>query len=603
MIWPGYFTQRPNRYAHGRLRQWGGGKKLLTKPNTKGGIKRLAPEPAGMRRGGNTRSNGTVMEFEWVAIALGDVAWISVAFVLGLLASQIGLPPLVGFLVTGFLLGYFGMAGGEVLDKLADLGITILLFTVGLKLNLRALIRPQVWTVTLLHSTTITVVFGLLVFRLAVLGLPFFTGLDLGPALVVGFALSFSSTVFAASSLEASGEMKSLHGNIAIGILIMQDLAAVAFLAVSTGKLPTFWAPALFALVLLRPFLLRLLLRVGHGELLILYGLVLALGGAELFELAGIKGDLGALILGVLVAGHPRSDELAKSMFGFKDLFLVGFFLSIGLTGQLSWPALLVGLALMPLVLVKSVLFMVLMTRFRLRARTALLTALNLNNFSEFGLIVTAIGVANGWLGPEWLVVMAVALSLSFIVAAPLVAADDWFYGRFRNTWTRFQREPRLPDDEYLDTQAATIAVFGMGRVGTGAYDAMREHYGETVIGVDFNHRGVCRHREAGRNVLHGDPSDADFWEKVDADHRIELVMLALPNLVANLDALAQLRRVGFKGRVTATARYPGEEKKLTECGATAVFNIYREAGAGFAEHTMAMEGEGAPPMDPTHQH
>ena len=83
------------------------------------------------------------MEFEWVAIALGDVVWISVAFVLGLLASLIGLPPLVGFLVTGFVLGFFGMAGGEVLDKIADLGITLLLFTVGLKMDVRALLRPQ----------------------------------------------------------------------------------------------------------------------------------------------------------------------------------------------------------------------------------------------------------------------------------------------------------------------------------------------------------------------------------------------------------------------------------------------------------------------------
>ncbi len=532
------------------------------------------------------------MEFEWVAIALGDVAWISVAFLFGLLASQVGLPPLVGFLVTGFVLGVLGLAGGEVLNKLADLGITILLFTVGLKLNLRSLLRPQVWAVTALHSSIVTGVLGLLFFALAALGLPLFSGLGLGPALLIGFALSFSSTVFAVRSLETSGEMKSLHGSIAIGILIMQDLAAVGFLAASTGKLPAPWAPALLLLILLRPALIWILRRAGHGELLILYGLVLALGGAELFELAGIKGDLGALVLGVLVAGGPRSDELAKSMFGFKDLFLVGFFLSIGLTGALSWPAFLVGLALVPLVLAKSGLFLFLMTRFRLRARTALLSVLNLNNFSEFGLIVTALGVANGWLGADWLVAVAVALSASFIVAAPLVAADDRIYGRFRGSLARLQREPRLADDAYLDTRAATIAVFGMGRVGTGAYDAMRARFGETVIGVDFNHDSVRDHCETGRTVLHGDPSDADFWEKVDADHRIELVMLALPNLVANLDALAQLRRVGFAGRITATARHSGEEQALIAAGATGVFNIYREAGAGFAEHTIQMELE-----------
>tara|TARA_Y100000815_G_scaffold43143_1_gene35594 strand:+ start:1365 stop:1850 length:486 start_codon:yes stop_codon:yes gene_type:complete len=161
------------------------------------------------------------MEFEWVAIALGDVAWISLAFFLGFFASQVGLPPLVGFLATGFALHFLGFSSGEVLNKLADLGITILLFTVGLKLNLRMLLKPQVWAVTTLHSGAVTVVFGILVFWLALLGLPLFAELDFGAALTLAFALSFSSTVFAVSSLEKAGEMNALHGSLAIGILIM----------------------------------------------------------------------------------------------------------------------------------------------------------------------------------------------------------------------------------------------------------------------------------------------------------------------------------------------------------------------------------------------
>ena len=95
------------------------------------------------------------MDFEWVAIALGDITWIFLAFVLGFLAKLISLPPLVGFLATGFLLNYMGITSGETLQKLADLGITLLLFTVGLKLNLKVLIKPQVWSVTILHTSII----------------------------------------------------------------------------------------------------------------------------------------------------------------------------------------------------------------------------------------------------------------------------------------------------------------------------------------------------------------------------------------------------------------------------------------------------------------
>ena len=525
------------------------------------------------------------MDFEWVAIALGDITWIFLAFVLGFLAKLISLPPLVGFLATGFLLNYMGITSGETLQKLADLGITLLLFTVGLKLNLKVLIKPQVWSVTILHTSIIIALFGTLIFGLAIMGVSLFSELDIKTSLILAFALSFSSTVFVVKSLEDKGEMKSLHGRIAIGILVMQDLAAVIFLAASTGKLPSLWALLLFLLIPLRPLLHHLLRKTGHGELLVLYGLVLALGGAELFELAGVKDDLGAIVVGVLISTHSKSSEMAKSMLGFKDLFLVGFFLTIGMSGQLSLEALIIGLLLVPFIFIKSALFFTLMTRFKLRARTSLLASLNLTNYSEFGLIVAAIGVANGWIDAEWLAIIAIALSFSFVIAAALNNIDDKIYCQYRLFWMKFQGEERIADDMLLNTTGSNIAIFGMGRVGSGAYDKMRELYGKTVVGIDFDTYRVEQHQQAGRKVLHGDPSDADFWEKIAQDHSITLVMLALPNLQANLDALEQLKRISFTGRIAATARFPDEEKILSQSGATAVFNIYTEAGAGFANH------------------
>ena len=180
---------------------------------------------------------------------------------------------------------------------------------------------------------------------------------------------------------------------------------------------------------------------------------------------------------------------------------------------------------------------------------------------------------------------IAIALAVSFIVASQLTIRDDSIYSNYRGFWSRFQRRERLADDLLLDTGDATIAIFGMGRVGCGAYDQMREMHGETVIGVDFDADLVKRHQSSGRNVLLGDPSDADFWDKIKLDQRIQLVMLALPNLQANLDALAGLREICFQGRIAATARYPDELKRLHDAGATAVFNIYTEAGTGFANH------------------
>jgi len=124
-----------------------------------------------------------------------------------------------------------------------------------------------------------------------------------------------------------------------------------------------------------------------------------------------------------------------------------------------------------------------------------------------------------------------------------------------------------------------------MGRVGVGAYDRMSELHPETVVGIDFDTEVVNKHQSMGRDILQGDPSDADFWEKIERSHSIKLVMLALPNLQANLDALEQLKKISFSGRITATAGYPEDEKKSLNSGATAVYNLYTEAGTGFANH------------------
>ncbi len=527
------------------------------------------------------------MDFQWVAIALGDVVWISLAFLLGFLSSLVKLPPLVGFLAAGFLLNYFGVASGEILQKLADLGITLLLFAVGLKLDVKSLKRIQIWGTTLIHMSLVTVLFGFLIFILSFLALPLLSELNLQQALLIAFALSFSSTVFVVKVLEEKGEMSSRHGRIAIGILIMQDLAAVIFLAASSGKLPSIWA---IGLVLLIPaaYLLKLILeRTGHGELLILFGLVLALGGAEIFELVGVKDDLGALIIGILISTHPKAEELAKSMLGFKDLFLVGFFLTIGLAGELSLLTVLTGAALVPLIFIKSALFIKIMAGLKLRARTTLLATLNLTNYSEFGLIVVAIGVSNNWLDPQWLIVMAIALSISLIVAAPLNKADNEIYRKYHDFWRSQERRERLPDDVSIDTNDARVAVFGMGRVGEGAYDALCVSQNEKVIGIDFDEKLIEQQKQADRDVVVGNPSDPDFWEKIEHNAPFELILLAMPNLQANLSALNQLKSMAYPAQIAAVARYPDEEELLRNEGVSEVFNIYTKAGAGFAEHVV----------------
>ena len=269
---------------------------------------------------------------------------------------------------------------------------------------------------------------------------------------MVAFALSFSSTVFAVKVLEERGEMASMHGRVAIGILVMQDIFAVVFLTFSTGKIPSPWAIVLVCgLLAVRPLLLAILDRVGHRELVLLFGVFLALVlGAAGFELVGLKPDLGALVAGVLVAGHVKSEEMAKALLSFKGLFLVGFFLSIGLSGGPTLQAFGVAAGLTVVVVFKVALFYLLLTRFMLRARTATLASLSLANYSEFGLLVGAIGVKNGWIGNEWLIIIALALSLSFIIASPLNTAANSIFERWAKQLRSLETKRRHPDDQPL---------------------------------------------------------------------------------------------------------------------------------------------------------
>ncbi len=252
-----------------------------------------------------------------------ELILITVAFIAGFLALKCQLPPLVGFLLAGFILHHFGFESTDTITTLADLGVTLLLFTIGLKLDIKTLLSKEIWAGATIHNLLSTLLFAVLLLGLKILGVSSLATLDIEQLILLGFALSFSSTVFAVKTLQEKGEMNATYGTLAIGILVMQDIFAVIFLTASTGKFPEWYAIGLFALPLLRPIMFKLLNKAGHGEMLVLSGIFFALVmGAGLFELVGMKPDLGALILGMLLASHSKASELSKSLFQSKRAVL-----------------------------------------------------------------------------------------------------------------------------------------------------------------------------------------------------------------------------------------------------------------------------------------
>ena len=515
-----------------------------------------------------------------------DIATILTAFLLGFAASRIGLPPLVGYLAAGFVLHGLDYESTAAIDLVADWGIFLLLFGIGLKLNLKTLLRPEVWAGASTHLVATTAAIGALLLGLGAAGLPLAGGLSAGDALLLGFAFSFSSTVFAVKALEDRNETSSLAGTLAIGILVIQDIFAVAFLASSTGDLPSPWAvPVVILVIAARPLYGWLLKTSGHGELLVLLGFFLAIGvGAGSFEQVGLKPDLGALVLGLVVAGYPRAAELSDKLLGFKDILLIGFFVSIGLGGTPSGAAAVVAVIVLLLLPLKSAGWLALLPRFRLRSRTAWHTSVTLATYSEFGLIVIAAAVDENLVDEQWTAAVAIVVAVSFIVAAPVNRARYGLYRRFARVLDGLERTPVHPDDALIEPTDARILVFGMGRIGSGAYDELVVRRGDVVLGIDRRTTTVDRHTRAGRAVTRGDALDVEFWERVRLHPEMDLVVLAMNDHAANLEAVRRVRSFLPGVKVAATARYPDEVAELTAAGVDVARNLYGEAGQGLAD-------------------
>jgi hypothetical protein len=289
----------------------------------------------------------------------------------------------------------------------------------------------------------------------------------------------------------------------------------------------------------------------------------------------GLGAEIGALVVGLLLSTHTRAKELSDSLWGLKELFLVGFFLQIGMSGLPGPGDLAIALVLTLLLPLKGALYFALLLAFRLRARTAFLTALNLTAYSEFSLIVAAAVL------PDWLVPLALAVSLSFIFAAPLDRFADRLFERLEPRLKGFEARRVHRDELPTDLGSASVLILGMGRTGTAAYDQITPHL--RAVGIDADTYRVQGHASAGRNVLFADVEDAGFWRGLRMSS-IEGVILAMDNVEAKISAARALRAKGFHGPIIAHALYEDHVLRLKTAGADHIYQTMNQAGIGLAD-------------------
>ncbi len=509
-----------------------------------------------------------------------EFLFIVFAFFVGFLIKKTGLPPLIGYLGTGFLISYYASLSIEGLPKipsytkdvishLAHLGVILLLFTVGLKLNIKKVVKPEVVGTSIFHFLFTLVLFTPIIH--------YFFDIVLYNSLLLAAALSFSSTVLAAKFLEDKREMKAFHGRVTIGILIMQDLIALTVISIASGKIPSIFALAVFLLPFVRPLLFKLIDNAGHEELLVLLTLSIAIiiGGYG-FPLVGLSGELGALVMGVLVSKHPKVKEISQGIWNIKELFLVAFFVSIGLNGLPTMNDIYFAIFAGLLLSIKGILMFFLLIAFKLKSRSSFLSTSLLTNYSEFGLILAAL------LLPQYLMPLALAMVFSFIISAPLNKISHSLFDKYSTQLEKFNRDSIHPDELPANLGTANVIIFGAGHIGKSVFQQIKDK--KDVVILDSDQDKIKELNDKGIKAFFADAEDVCFWKQVNLSI-IETVVLTMTDHEAKIVATKKLRKNNFKGKIIAHSLHQDEADEILEAGATATYLTSTETGIGLSTH------------------
>lgn len=506
-----------------------------------------------------------------------DILWIGIAFLFGTGVSRLKLPPLVGYLAAGVALWAYGYEAGEALHEIAHLGVLFLLFTVGLHLRLKNIIRMEV-----LGTGGIHLLLSTLIFTPIALGF----GYSTVSALIIAIVLGFSSTVLTAKNLERRGELGAFHGRVAIGILILQDMVAIIILGLTSGAAPSPWSLLLLGLPLLRPAIIKLLQLSEEEELKLLFALMLAIGGGTLFELLGLSSELGALIAGMLLSGKNVADELSKKLWALKEAFLVGFFLEVGLAGLPGMQDLYLALAAIAVLPVKAMLFFALMIWFKLRARTSFIATISLTSYSEFTLIAGSVAASAGFIPPGVVVAFAMLTAVSFVINAPLSIWEEKLWQKLDNVLSSFERDVDHPDQQTISLGSAEYLVIGMGNAGKAAYDRYKKE-DKNVVGMDIDPARIEDNLAKGRRVIYGDMQDVELWGNLELS-QLKSVILAIGTPEAKVNATKLMRANNFNKPIYALTFRDDEHEALRKAGASAVCMPITQAGRKLAELSLS---------------
>jgi len=533
-------------------------------------------------------------------------ALLVLAALLGFLSLLLRQPMIVSFIVAGILAGpsvFDIVQSHEYIELMAELGIALLLFLVGLKLDV-SLVRSlgMVSLATGLGQVVFTAAFGF------VIGL--ILGFNMVTSLYVAVGLTFSSTIIIVKLLSDKKEVDSLHGRIALGFLIVQDIVVVVAMMVLSAsgiggggeleegggsQLMIIFGYSILLVVLLFLFVKYLATPLANrfaysSELLVTFALGWAAFLASLGDFLGFSMELGGLLAGVSLASTPVREALVARMASLRDFLLLFFFISLGMNLDLGMLGAQVDAALVFSLFIlvgNPLIVMIIMGVLGYRKRTGFLAGLTVAQISEFSLIFIAMGVSLGHLEPEVMGLVTLVGLITIALSVYMITYSHKLYRIFERFLGIFERrDPVRENSRQLgdaEKRRYDIILFGLGRFGSAIARQLHKN-GYHLLLVDFNPGAVRTWRKKGYDAVYGDASDEEFigglplegvrWVVSTVSQYDPGLTFEDPRMVL-LDTLGKL---GFSGKIAVSTQREKEKELLEEWGANRVFLPFDDA-------------------------
>ncbi|MEZ4599846.1 MAG: cation:proton antiporter [Syntrophotaleaceae bacterium] len=536
-------------------------------------------------------------------------AILGLATVIGIVGQKLRQPLIIMFLVTGILAGpsVFGIIQSyEQIELLAHMGIALLLFIVGLKLDLH-LIRTTgpVALATGLGQIVFTSLIGFVI--AVVVGMSYLT------AAYVSVALTFSSTIIIVKLLSDKKEIDSLHGQIALGFLIVQDIAAILALVVLTtfgttvaGEAPGYLSfliigakglGLLVVVALLMKYVIPYLTqRLAHSlELLTLFAIAWAVLLGAGSDLLGFSKEVGAFLAGISLASTTFRESIGSRLTTLRDFLLLFFFIDLGSRLEWSMVGSQLGASLVFSIFVligNPLIVLIIMGLMGYRRRTGFLAGLTVAQISEFSLIVAALGLSIGHITEETVGLITLVGVVTIFLSTYMILYSDPLYRFLADPLRIFERRNPYREaaiDTPQGTGAVDVLLMGLGNYGSGLLEHLLRRE-KRVVGFDFDPMALEKWRKRGVPVIYGDMADPDMPEHLPLN-RARWVISTVRSKEMNLALIRNLEKEGYAGKVALTAINRQEAAEFEKAGAHLVFLPFRDATEQAADAlTYAMD-------------